>query len=74
MGRMTLLPVPRPAGLEPPRVVAPDFSWAGAGLSSILPARRTPALAFLWCASPWLEATTVARPRVNGPVAKVLTL
>ena len=34
---MTLVPVPRPVGLELPHVVAPDFSWAGAGLGSMLP-------------------------------------
>ena len=37
MGRTTLLPVPRPTGLKLPRVVAPGFSWAGAGLGSTLP-------------------------------------
>ena len=73
-GRITHLPVPRPAGLEPPRVVAPGFSRAGTGLGSMLPAGRTPGLALLRCPCSWLETATVARPRVNGPVAKVFTL
>jgi len=37
IGRATLLSILRPVGLESPRVIAPGFSWASAGLGSMLP-------------------------------------
>jgi hypothetical protein len=67
---MARLPVPRPTGLEPPRVKAPGPSRTGAGLGSASPAWRAPGLALLRLASPLLEAA--ARSRVNSPVARDL--
>ena len=69
-GRATRLPVPRPVGLEPPRVRAPGPSRGrgGVGLRSASLAWRAPGLALLRLASPLLEAA--ARPRVNGLVAR----
>ena len=64
---MARLPVPRPTGLEPPRVKAPGPSRTGAGLGAASPTWRASGLTLLRLVSPLLEA--VARPRVNGPVA-----
>ena len=61
------MPVPRPAGLEPPRVKAPGPSRTGAGLGAASPAWRASGLTLLWLVSPLSEA--MARPRVNGPAA-----
>jgi len=64
-GRTARLLVPRPVGLEPPRVKAPGPSRAGAGLGPATLAWRTPGLALLRPVSPFSEAA--ARPWVNGP-------
>ena len=68
---MARLPVPRPTGLEPPRVEAPGPSRTGADHGSASPTWRARGLALLRLVSPFLEAA--ARPRVNGPVAWGLT-
>ena len=71
IGRVTRQPVPRPAGLELPRVKAPGTSRAGAGLGSTSPAWPVPGLALLRSVPPLLEAA--ARPRVSGPAVNYLT-
>ena len=70
-GRATRLPVPRPAGFEPPRVEASGPSRAGAGLGSASPAWPAPGLVLLRSVPPLLE--DAARPRVSGPVVRDLT-
>jgi hypothetical protein len=50
--RATHLPVPRPAGLEPPRVETLGLSREGAGLGSASPTGRAPGLELLRPSSP----------------------
>jgi len=66
-GRTARLSVPRPVGLEPPRVKVPGPSRTGAGFDPATFAWRAPGLALLRPVSPFSEAA--ARPRVSGPVA-----
>ena len=70
-GRATRLPVPRPAGFEPPRVEAPGPSRAGDGLGSASLAWPALGLVLLRSVPPLLEAAV--RPRVRGPVVRDLT-